>query len=126
MSLRTSRPIEEANKAEEQTENALSMGAYDGLEAEYQRRGAVVYVRDPQDTERRYARVSLARWSRFVGSVKAGHFIPQQEGDLITVAIGDQSHASVSPLSSVVVTDRRTWRIFVKAVKRGKFDHLGR
>ncbi|GIH68380.1 hypothetical protein [Sphaerimonospora thailandensis] len=102
----------------------LSVGVYSGLEAEYQVRSGVVYVRDPEDPERRCTQVSLTRWSRFLISVKAGEFTPQQEGDLITVVIGDQSHAAASPLPSFVMTNRRTWRLFVKGVKRGEFDHL--
>lgn len=103
----------------------LSVGVYSGLEAEYQVRSGVVYVRDPEDPKQRCTQVSLTRWSRFLTSVKAGEFTPQQEGDLITVVIGDQPHAAASPLPSFVMTNRHTWRLFVKAVKRQEFDHLG-
>ncbi|WP_433496805.1 hypothetical protein ACQP1K_17630 [Sphaerimonospora sp. CA-214678] len=101
------------------------MGVYSGLEAEYQVRSGVVYVRNPEDREQRCTQVSLARWSRFLASVKAGQFTPQQEGDVVTITIDDQSHATVTPLPSFVVTNRRTWKLFVKAVERGEFDHLG-
>ncbi|MEU8054623.1 hypothetical protein [Microbispora bryophytorum] len=95
-----------------------------GLEIQYQHRGQVVYVRTPADADHGWMRVSLARWSRFLGAIKAGAFIPQQEGDELTVAIGDLAHVGIVKFSSYVVTDRNTWDAFVQAAKSGGFDHL--
>ncbi|MFC0863691.1 hypothetical protein ACFHYQ_15415 [Sphaerimonospora cavernae] len=50
--------------------------------------------------------------------------MPQQEGDAITIAIGDLSHTGIMQRPSFVTTNRHAWDIFVKAVKSGKFDHL--
>lgn len=109
----------------EQRNTLLGVGVHGGLEVEYQARAGVVYVRDPDDEERASVRVSQARWSRFLASVKAGHFVPQQEGDVITIAIGDLSHAGIVQRPSFVTTTRHTWEIFVKAAKGGEFDRLG-
>lgn len=109
----------------EQMNTVLGVGVHGGLEAEYQPRAGVVYVRDPDDEERASVRVSQARWSRFLASIKAGQFVPQQEGDVVTIAIGDLSHAGVVQRPSFVTTTRHAWEIFVKAVKGGDFDRLG-
>lgn len=109
----------------EQRNTLLGVGVRGGLEAEYQVRAGVVYVRDPDDEEGVSVRVSLARWSRFLASVKAGQFVPQQEGDVVTIAIGDLSHTGVVQRPSFVTTSRHAWEIFVKAVKNNEFDHLG-
>ncbi|MFC0862166.1 DUF397 domain-containing protein [Sphaerimonospora cavernae] len=103
----------------------LGVGVRSGLEAEYQARAAVVYVRDPDDEDQASVRVSPARWSRFVASVKVGQFVPQQEGDVVTITIGDLSHTGVVQRPSFVTTSRHTWEVFVKAVKNREFDQLG-
>ncbi|WP_433498581.1 DUF397 domain-containing protein [Sphaerimonospora sp. CA-214678] len=109
----------------EQRNTLLGVGVRSGLEAEYQARAGVVYVRDPDDEEQAAVRVSPARWSRFLASVKADQFVPQQEGDEVTIAIGDLSHTEVVQRPSFVTTSRHAWEIFVKAVKSSEFDHLG-
>ncbi|MFC0861666.1 hypothetical protein ACFHYQ_05070 [Sphaerimonospora cavernae] len=108
----------------EQRSTLLGVGVRDGLEAEYQARAGVVYVRDPDDEERTSVRVSLARWSRFLASIKVGQFVPQQEGDVVTITIGDLSHTGVMQRPSFLATNWHTWETFVKAVKTGAFDHL--
>lgn len=95
-----------------------------GLEVQYQSRGQIIYIRTPADGDQRWMRVSLARWSRFLGAIKTGAFIPQQEGDEVTVAIGDLTHVGIVRFSSYVVTDRNTWDAFVQVAKSGGFDHL--
>ncbi|KAA9375961.1 DUF397 domain-containing protein [Microbispora cellulosiformans] len=102
----------------------LGVGVYDGLEVEYQTRGALVYVRDPRDASHGYVRVSLARWSRFVGAVKARQFVPQQEGDVVTVTIGDLWNAGIVTASAFLVTSAHTWEIFCRAVRAGAFDAI--
>ncbi|WP_433498533.1 hypothetical protein ACQP1K_27220 [Sphaerimonospora sp. CA-214678] len=103
----------------------LGAGVCDGLEVQYQPRGPLVYVRDPIDASHGYLRVSLARWSRFVGVIKAGQFVPQREGDVITVTIGDLWNAGLVTASPFLVTSTHTWRIFCKAVRAGAFDVIG-
>ncbi|GIH66981.1 hypothetical protein [Microbispora siamensis] len=99
-----------------------SVGVYEGLEVEYQPRGHVVYVRDPIDASHGFVRLSLGRWSRFVGAVKAGRFIPQREGEEVTVTIGDLWNAGIVTSSPFLVTSEDTWDIFIKAVNAGAFD----
>ncbi|WP_328710495.1 hypothetical protein [Microbispora hainanensis] len=101
------------------------VGVYEGLEVEYQSRGQVVYVRDPIDASHGFVRLSLGRWSRFVGAVKAGRFVPQREGEEITVTIGDLWNAGIVTSSPFLVTSEHTWGLFVKAVQAGAFDAIG-
>ncbi|MCT9932926.1 hypothetical protein N5079_22215 [Planotetraspora sp. A-T 1434] len=100
----------------------MGVGVVNGLEAEYQPRGPMVYVRDPADEGNAFVRVSMARWSRFLASIKAGVFTPQQEGDEVTITIGDLANAGIVKCSPYLVTTRHTWDTFVKAVKGGEFD----
>lgn len=108
----------------EQRTTLLGVGVCEGLEAEYVPRSQTVYVRDPREGEGASVRVSVARWTRFLASVKANAFVPQQESDVVTLAIGDLSHIGVMQYPSFLAIDRPTWDIFVKAVKSGAFDHL--
>ncbi|WP_182877179.1 hypothetical protein [Microbispora sp. H10670] len=95
-----------------------------GLEVQYQPRGQIIYMRTSADGDHGWMRVSLARWSRFLAATKAGAFIPQQEGEEVTVAIGDLAHVGIVKSPSWVVTDGNTWKVFVQAAKSGSFDHF--
>jgi len=84
----------------------------------------MVYVRDPDDAANGFIRVSVGRWTRFIAAIKADAFTPQQEGEEVTVTIGDMAHFGIVQFSSHLVTTPNTWEIFTKAVKGGEFDHI--
>ncbi|MEZ0076521.1 hypothetical protein [Planotetraspora sp. GP83] len=46
--------------------------------------------------------------------MKSGQFIPQREGDEITITIGDLWNTGIVTSSPSLVTTPHTWELFVK------------